>query len=76
MASESPPDAAIVEIKTQQRAAYDANDTATLDLYLAIERELTQLRAVARAAARVYEDALDTDAMMALFDALSDAGML
>jgi len=69
-------DAAMHEINTQIRAAEDARDLRTLNLYTTIRRELTQLRAVARAAVRVYAGADPEESWMALFDALSDAGLL
>ena len=76
MTKELATDPAMIEIEKQQRAAYDANDYATLELYLAIGSELKRLREVGSVAARVYEDHSDENAWWQLFEALSDAGLL
>lgn len=75
MSIDIPTDKAMTEIELQKRAALDARDLDTYDLYAAIGRELEQLRVVGQAAAAVYEGG-DENAWMALFDALSDAGLL
>lgn len=74
-ATKPQPDARMAEIERQKRAAMDARDLETYDLYAAIGRELEQLRVVGSTAAAVYEGG-DENAWMALFDALSDAGLL
>lgn len=75
MEDTAPTDVVMIEIGKQMRAAMDARDLDRFDLYAAIGRELEQLRVVGQAAADVYEGG-DENAWMALFDALSDAGLL
>ena len=69
-------DPILAELKLQQRAAWDAHDLETFDLYLKIEHEIGNLRAVGRAVASLYQHTSSEEAWEALYLALSDSGLL
>jgi hypothetical protein len=69
-------DPILAELNRQKQAAWDAHDRGRLDLYLSIEREITKMRAVARALLILYKNTHDDDAWNALFEASVDAGLL
>lgn len=74
--AQAPADPIMAELKAQQRAAWDARDLDTFGLYHAIEMEITELRIVGRAVASLYKNTSNEDAWNALYEALSDAGLL
>lgn len=63
-------------LEERRDAAYDRRNLARYAMWSRVITEVTNLRAVAAAAARVYHDHSDDDAWAALFDALSSTDFL
>jgi hypothetical protein len=69
-------DRILQEIASQKQEAWDARDLETFDLYHSIEFELVKLRAVGKAAASLYKNTSNEQAWDAMYEVLSDAGLL
>lgn len=64
------------QIAALRQQANETNNFADYLFYAAIERSIAQLRAIGQIAARIYHDHSDEAAWEALYEALSDAGLL
>lgn len=64
------------QIAALKRAAWEDRDVDSFDFYSGIEWELKKLRAVGRTVASLYKNTSDDNAWSALYEALSDAGLL
>jgi len=63
----------LADLKLRARGDMDMQAYA---FYSNVEREIEALRAVGSIAARLYNDASDEEAWNALYEAISDAGLL
>lgn len=66
-----------ITLKSLTKQAFAAGDVDLADFYLATDRELTILRALGKVVGRMYQKGgLNDENWQALFEALSDAGLL
>lgn len=64
------------KLKEYQRLAWEDRNMEFVDFYISIERRLRELIVVGKAIGSLYHNTSDDNAWNAMYEALSDAGLI